>query len=215
MPERVIFFVDGFNVYHSIKEGLKANVISHGKWLNYWSFSESLLKDVMNFDRAATMSEVRLFSALATHLSDKSVAARHRSYNRALETVGVAVKLGNFKRKKVQCRASCREQFDAYEEKETDVNIAISVLQSLIEDLCDTAVIISGDTDLVAVVTTAKSMYPHKRIAVGFPYLRDNNHFRGVADFTFKIKAKRYERHQLPDPVIHPDGSLIHKPPSW
>ncbi len=82
-------------------------------------------------------------------------------------------------------------------------------------DECDTAVILSGDTDLVAAVVTAKQLFPGKRVAVGFPYKRANHHFRTVADFTFKISAERYARHQFPDPITLPDGTVLHKPAPW
>jgi uncharacterized LabA/DUF88 family protein len=56
-----------------------------------------------------------------------------------------------------------------YEEKETDVNIAISMIKDAAQDVYDTAILVSGDTDLRPVVATVKQLRPNKRIVVAVP----------------------------------------------
>ncbi len=61
---RVAFLVDGFNVYHSIREAIKDGSGS-SKWLDYHSLCRSYLNV---FGRKAHLERVVYFSAYATHL---------------------------------------------------------------------------------------------------------------------------------------------------
>lgn len=135
-------------------------------------------------------------------------------YIDALKSTGVNVVLGNFKRKNAYCR-NCKTSYFVHEEKETDINIACYLLKLFLDKTCDTAVILSGDTDLIAAISMAKQIFPTNQVIIGFPYLRSNHHFKQIADFTFDIKAKRYERYQLADAITLPDGSKLNKPPTW
>jgi uncharacterized LabA/DUF88 family protein len=216
MPERVSFLIDGFNVYHSVKDALAAKQITHGKWLDYRALCAGLLRDVGNFEPNAQIAKIRYFTAFASYLSNTQpdVVPRHKTFIAALEFLGIEVVLGNFKQKKPTC-GNCKTKYVAHEEKETDVNIAIHLIKIFLEDECDTAVIISGDTDLIPALKMAKLLFPQKKVAIGFPFKRVNNHFTQIADFTFKIKAGRYEKDQLPDPVILSNGNRLVKPASW
>jgi predicted NBD/HSP70 family sugar kinase len=68
---------------------------------------------------------------------------------------------------------------------------------------------------LVAAITNAKQIFPDKKVVVGFPFRRKNNHFEKIADYTFDIKAKRYQRYQLNNPLILPNGKVLYKPEKW
>ena len=56
-----------------------------------------------------------------------------------------------------------------YEEKETDVNIAIAMLTDAVRDLYDTALLVSADSDLRPVVAAVKRLRTGKRIVAAFP----------------------------------------------
>jgi len=72
MANRVCFLVDGFNVYHSIIEALKAHPADSMKWLDFQAFCTSFLPLISN---DATLEKVFYFSASADFRPDK--AARH------------------------------------------------------------------------------------------------------------------------------------------
>jgi hypothetical protein len=74
MPNRVCFLVDGFNVYHSIIEAIKAAPppAASMKWLDFLGFCRSFLPSI---GRDAVLEKVFYFSASADFLPDK--AARH------------------------------------------------------------------------------------------------------------------------------------------
>jgi hypothetical protein len=51
----------------------------------------------------------------------------------ALESVGIQISLGNFKRKRVRCKASCGLEGWGYEEKESDVNLALTGITTVLK----------------------------------------------------------------------------------
>jgi hypothetical protein len=62
-----------------------------------------------------------------------------------------------------------RLSYRTHEEKETDVAIACKLLELLCQGRCDTAVLMTGDTDIAPAIRTAKLLYPTADIAVAFP----------------------------------------------
>ncbi len=210
---RVTYLIDGFNVYHSLVAALNQPNVSALKWLDYWQLCDSFRQSVTQTSKNSVLTSVHYFSAIAFHSTDKQVPVRHNTYMDALRATGVSIKLGNFKNKTRRCR-QCGQTSRGHEKKETDVNIAIELFKCFHSNTCDAAVILSGDTDLVTAVREVKLLFPNKYVGVGFPYNRSNAAFNSVADFTFNIKIAQYQRHQLPNPVVTPNGS-IYKPSTW
>ncbi|MBP6745548.1 NYN domain-containing protein [bacterium] len=215
MAQRIAFLVDGFNVYHSVLACLSMGDIRRGKWFDYRKYFEWLVSVNPNFAKGSSVSSVRLYSAFAFHIRKAGVVERHRVLNSALEARGAEVTLGNFKSKTIKCGAVCGLDFIKYEEKETDINVAMGMVEAFVGEAADCAVIVSGDTDLIAAIRTAKLLFPEKRIGVLMPAYRGNNHIKSVAHFALKIKPKHYEEYQMPDQVVANDGTVIQKPASW
>lgn len=211
MPSRVSFFIDGFNLYHSIVDAINARRIRNGKWLNLHQLCAS---KVSKFDPGGTLESIFYFSAYGKHLPDKGAVPRHSLYLQALKDTGIDITLGEFKKKKPRCKL-CNLRYQAYEEKESDVNIAIKMLEMLYADSCDWAVIVSGDTDLSAVVKNGKRIFPKCNIGVLFPYNRQNAEFKTIADATSDLQPQDYATNQFPDPYLTTAGKTIIKPPAW
>ena len=55
------------------------------------------------------------------------------------------------------------------QEKKTDVNIATSLICDALEEKYDTAILVTGDSDLVPAIQAAKRLRPAKRFIVAFP----------------------------------------------
>ena len=51
----------------------------------------------------------------------------------------------------------------------TDVNISVALLGDAQDDLFDTAMIVSADSDLVGPVQAVLRRYPEKRVLIAFP----------------------------------------------
>jgi len=210
--KRVIFLIDGFNLYHSaialqIKERIKA------KWLNIYSLCKSYLH---LFGKNADLHKVIYFTAIPYYLQNVNPGRiiRHSNYMTCLESMGISVVYGRFKEKDAFCK-NCRTTFIKYEEKETDVSIGITLMEVLFTDSCDVCVLMSGDTDLLPAVDKGKGLFPEKQIVFAFPYARKNAQLIQETPGSFSIGKKQYIRHQFPNPVTLNDGSAVYKPGSW
>lgn len=211
--KRISFLIDGFNLYHSIKDlerihGLKA------KWLNLYSLCQSY---IYLFGKDAVLQDIFYFSAYPNHLTfiKPDTIARHKDFVTCLEDLGINVILGRFKEKKVYC-TNCKTIITKHEEKETDVAIAIKVLELFHNDSCDIQVIVSGDTDLSPAVRTSLGLFPKKQICFAFPFNRKMKELSKLSTLpSFSISSASYRKHLLPDPYILKDGRSISKPISW
>ncbi len=214
MSNRTTFLIDGFNVYHSIREAQKDLGCSNGfKWLDFRALCSSYLHLVGG---KAELKDVYYFSALATHCqyNNPGVVVRHRAYIKALRSSGVRVELGRFKAKRVFCQL-CKRLFDCHEEKETDVAISVKILELFHLDECDTIVIVSGDTDIAPAVRTAKRLFPSKLVAFAFPYARFNGELKALAHLCWNIDRRHYSKFQFPDSIGLPSGKTITRPATW
>ena len=209
---RVAFIIDGFNLYHSVREAEKSTKRST-KWLNIDSLCSSFL---YLYGKQASLTNIWYFSALAKHLEYRSpdVVKRHQAFIKCLKSTGVYVQLGRFKEKDVYC-SNCYTSIIKYEEKETDVAISVKLLELFFTNACDIAVLVTGDTDIAPAVRTAKKLFPSKQIYFGFPYNRKNKELKKLCPGSFNIKDKIYTKHQFPDKVVLASGEIITKPSSW
>jgi uncharacterized LabA/DUF88 family protein len=93
--------------------------------------------------------------------------------------------------------------------------MSVGLVEQVISDHCDVAVIVSGDTDVAPAIRSAKRLAPDKRICVSTPYKRTNAELQQVAHQCFRIRAETYARHLLSNPLPLPGGKFITKPASW
>jgi len=214
LANRTTFLIDGFNLYHSICQAQNDLGCRVGlKWLDLRSLCSSYLHIVGG---GAQLQEIFYFSALATHCQryNPGKVDRHRNYIKALRSSGVKVELGRFKEKEAFC-SLCKRPFTCHEEKETDVAISVKILELLHLDRCDTAVVVSGDTDVAPAVRAAKRLFPSKLLAFAFPYARHNAELKALAHVSWNIDRKHYAKFQFPDPVTLSPEKLLSKPVSW
>ena len=104
---------------------------------------------------------------------------RQNTYLEALATrSGLSVHYGYFASRKG----------GGYEEKMTDVNIAVELLCDAQANLFDTAILISGDSDLTGAVLAARERYG-KRVLVAFPPGRRSIVLRGGGSHLLRHRA--------------------------
>jgi len=209
---RVIFLIDGFNLYHSAVD-LERRYGIRTKWLNLASLCKSY---IALFGKGAKVKAIYYFSAIADYLriDNPGRIKRHRQYIACLESIGVNVELARFKEKEVFCD-KCGTLILKHEEKETDVALAIKVFELFHSNLCDTVVLVTGDTDLSPAIRTCSALFPTKEIVFCFPFLRKNKELAKLAPRSFSIDKRQYIKHQLPNPVVLANGKKIFKPKSW
>lgn len=138
MDKKIVFFIDGFNLYHALDHNetlTDKNSYQKYKWLNLQRLAEC-------FAPKQNISEIYYFTAFAIWSLEKM--NRHKIYIAALRSVGIKPVYGNFKLKDKKCPL-CKKMYQTYEEKQTDVNIAIYLFQLALKDEYDTAIVVSGE----------------------------------------------------------------------
>ena len=155
--QRVIVYIDGFNLYY----GLRERQWRRYYWLDIHRLAENLLRSHQK------LIAVRYFT---TRIAPRPKAKRRRqdTFIEALETLpDLTIHFGRFLSKEITCK-KCGKTRQTYEEKMTDVNIAIELLCDAQDDLFDTAIIVSGDGDLVSPINTILRRFPEKHVVVAF-----------------------------------------------
>jgi uncharacterized LabA/DUF88 family protein len=201
MP-RIAVFVDGFNLYHSLEDIGQARL----KWLDLSALVRRFLKpDEM-------LSSITYFTALTSWDADKQL--RHKRYIRALELSGAKIHYGKFKSRGQTCN-QCGFKYKIREEKRTDVNIAVFMLVGAIQNEYDTAILISGDTDLIPAIHAVKELHPEKRVGLLFPWKRHTTEMEQAADFFEVIREVDLVACRLPETIRLPSGKYLTAPPEW
>jgi uncharacterized LabA/DUF88 family protein len=201
--DRVIAFIDGFNFYHALLE----NGCRTLKWLNYRALAEA-------FVAPSRERLVKVFYFTAVVPWDSKKAARHRLFIQAQEINGVEIRMGKFKEVTRKCR-QCGNAYKTFEEKETDVNLAVTMLLEAANDTFDKAILFSGDSDMIAGVKALKSLAPHKHVQVVVPFGRSSIDLVNSCHSSAKIKRKHLENNQLPSIITLSGGKTLTKPPEW
>lgn len=208
-----MFFVDGFNLYHSLETVQRRTPAAAVKWLDLNALASAHLYVL---GPSAALAGVHFFTAFAHHLSesDPGKLSRQRSYVRALTAGGVRVHYGHFKRKDVWIESLGRYE-STWQEKATDVGIVAAVYGGAGRDDFDTAVIVSGDADYAPAVPVFRLLFPSKRLLFAFPFDRKNKELARLAPESFTLSDESYVRHQLPEAVRLPSGKFVVRPRTW
>lgn len=104
-----------------------------------------------------------------------------------------------------------------HEEKETDVNIALELLDLASQDAYDRALLVSNDSDLAPAVRKVLVRFPDKRITIVAPPLsRQCNELIQAASDKSKIRIGHLERCLLPENLFDASGFvLVNRPKEY
>jgi uncharacterized LabA/DUF88 family protein len=201
-------YIDGFNLYYGAVRGTPF------KWLNLQRY----------FELVRPVDDVQLIHYF-TALIDGSHRRNQETYLEALATLPkVNIVLGRYMHKPVTCRVvgcmhRASREFMRPEEKQTDVNIALQMLDDAYQGLADRMVLVNGDSDLVPAINVVKSRFPAIEIVV---YVPTNHPSRGAAvelrtaaDKARSLPLVPLRHAQFPRDVRGPGNKLIRKPASW
>jgi uncharacterized LabA/DUF88 family protein len=208
---RTTVFVDGFNLYHS----LEARPEYHKyKWLDIKGLAVSFLT------RLHKIVDVFYFTALATWHADKNKVVRHRRLIDVYRDMDVRVVEGVFREAERFCPL-CKRTYVAHEEKRTDVNIAVAMLDLAYKDTYDVACLVSGDNDLIPAIRCVRENFPLRSFRLIVPIGRSADELKkacGGDHFASQISQKHLAGNQLPDPYVTTQfdaGRMINRPYSW
>ena len=181
--ERVAVYVDGFNLFFGIRS-------KNPRAVNF---------DVTAYVRRRLgtnqrLTSVRYYSAPLVGSPDAERAQKR--YFAALKASGVDVILGRFQEKFIHC-GHCGQLIPSYEEKMTDVNLAVDLLTDGLMDRYDVAILVTADSDLVPPIQKLNVYAKAKRIVVCFPPNRASKELIRHAGGLMNINSKDLTNFQL------------------
>ncbi len=211
MTKRSVVYIDGFNLYYGV---LKEN--PHHKWLDLQKYFRLLRQD-------DEIKKIWYFTAEVTGPPFQ----RQKVYLDAVGTLPlVKVVLGLYKRKTLKCKVDgCKyqgkngKQYTVPEEKKTDVNIALQMLDDAYQGACDRMILVSGDSDLVPAVKLIKERHPQIQVTVYIPANHPQRgaakELRDAADKHKTLPTELLSKSQFPETLIGASGQSICKPEAW
>ncbi len=205
MTESFVLYVDGFNLYHGLhdKSG-RADL-----WLDLVALARSLRP-------RSNLVAVRYFTAPV--LNDPGAASRQSDYLAALATHGgadIEIIQGRYQAKQMRCRA-CGVEWTKYEEKETDVNIAVSLVADAASGSIDAALLLSADSDLAPAVRVARRIKPQLFVTAVFPPKRNSAELKKLMPSSFHLGVSKIRSAQLPETVTDSARGLSwSRPAKW
>jgi hypothetical protein len=218
MRPRVGFFVDGFNLYHSVAKVAQETADESVKWLDLQGMARGILPLV---SPTATLASIHYFTALPEHLylTDPGRLSRHRTYLRALTAHGSmrsSIILGRIAQQQVQVKTPSGEVAGCiWREKGTDIALAMALLREASKGELDEAVIISGDADYLPAIKVFREMYPHLGLRFAFPRGRASKVLSRETPNSFTLTSAAYLSYRLPERIRLPSGKWLHCPAEW
>ena len=137
--ERVFIIIDGNNFYHRLKELKLFNLLS----FDYEKFTKFLISKRFLVSKNYYIGAIR---EERNNPKSKELMSGQRKLTGILQRDGWVVKFGHMLKA------------DGYHEKGVDVQIAVDLLIGAYENLYDTAILVSSDTDLIPALAKARSM---------------------------------------------------------
>lgn len=152
--ERVAIYIDGSNFYGYLKD--KEISLPKGVKFDFKSFS-----DLLSSDKRTVVSK-RYYTGVFRNIDgserSRELVAGQQKFFSNLENDGFTIKRGRI-----------MPVDKVYKEKGTDVKIAVDLIVGAVDDLYDTVILVSSDTDLIPAVRYVK--YKKKKIEyVGFAH---------------------------------------------
>jgi len=200
MKKRVSFFIDGFNLYHSIRE-----YAPNCRWINLRKLCEQLLKN------DEEIIDIYYFTAYAYWNADK--LRKHKTYVKALSTEKIKPVFGKFKKVTRFC-STCQSKYIAHEEKRSDVNITLYLFEEAMKDTFDRAIIVSGDSDLLPVIEMVRNNFG-KYIGIALPMGRQSEEMKEESDFVIKIRRQHLTQSLFPKIISFNDEKIECPADNW
>lgn len=209
---RTYAYIDGFNLYYGALKGTPY------KWLDL----KSLLKNVLG--NSHDILKIKYYTArISSRPDNPNSPLRQMVYLNAIKSQipELEISYGYYLSNTVRMRLAKPTIFKKYEdvikteEKGSDVNLALHVLNDAWHDRYDCAVIVSNDSDLSESLRLIKKQHQKHIILLvpGDPSRRPPAiQLKRFAHKTISIPVSALIASQLPTTI--PDTNL-HKPPEW
>lgn len=209
---RTHVYIDGFNLYYgSVKN-------TPYKWLDLSALFSRILKPYNQ------ILAIKYYTAkISARPGDPDASTRQTIYLNALKahTPQIQITLGHFLQSNVRMPLANPKPWAKTveviktEEKGSDVNLALHLLNDAWQDRYDCAVVCSNDSDLSEALRLVKKQHRKRIVLVvpGDPVLRPPTiQLKRFAHAVIRITEADLAACQLPTPI---PGTKIHKPDTW
>ncbi|MDP2362718.1 MAG: NYN domain-containing protein [Ignavibacteria bacterium] len=206
---RTFIYIDGFNFYYRAVKGTPY------KWINFKSLFQKLLLPENQ------IVKIKYFTALVSGKYNPQKPIKQKTFIRALELTipEIEVFYGHFLTHEVFAPLAKPEtnkksvKIIKTEEKGSDVNIAVQLLNDSWLNCFDCAVVVSNDSDLAEAMKLVKKHHPEKKLGLFMPGKgHPSKELMQYADFIKRIREGVLLSSQLPNPI---PGGNIYKPGNW
>jgi len=206
---RTSIYVDGFNLFYRALKGTPY------KWLDIKLLSTNLLQ------KHHQIVEIKYFTAIVSGIFDHRQPIRQKTYIRAIQSYikELHVYYGHFLSHPVSAPKAPLTNPPKFskvyktEEKGSDVNLAVHLLNDAWLDKYDCAVIISNDSDLAESLRLIRSQ-TNKKLGIISPVIKGHPsiELQKHVHFVKRIRKGVLKISQLPNPIL---GTTIRKPKTW
>lgn len=210
---RTMLYVDGFNLYYSALKGRSPGF----KWLDMHTLFTKVLSQNNN------IVGIRYFTARVSGTNaDPDKPHRQQAYIAALKahTPNLTIHFGQFKERTHRGRlvdpivnGVRMATISSPNEKGSDVNLAVHLLNDAWLNAFDCAVIVSRDSDLAESMELIRQHHPAKVLGLlGVQGKHMPKELKNLSHFERHIMAGHIKASQLPSPI---PGTKIVCPPTW
>jgi uncharacterized LabA/DUF88 family protein len=203
---RVILYIDGFNLYHALRD--------LGDKSLYWLDLPALGRNLLTGDMRLVHTHYFTARIKPAGRSTQDDVKRQCTYLDALAAQpDLSIHYGKFMAKPASCN-KCRASWTVYEEKQSDVNLGVELTIDAFRDRFDTALVISADSDLCTPIQRVKQEHPEKGVIVAFPPHRNSGDLKNSAPW-YTIGENRLRQSQLPETVVGKTDYPLTRPLTW
>lgn len=206
---KTIVYIDGFNFYYRAVKNTKY------KWLDFKALFLKLLS------ANNQIVQIKYFTALVSGKQNPNKPVKQQTYLRALKSYipEIQIYYGHFLTHEVYAPLADSESNNKKvkiiktEEKGSDVNLAVHLINDAWLKKFDCAVIVSNDSDLAEAMRLVRKHHPNKVLGLVMPGKRHpSKELMKHANFVKRIRHGILKDSQLPNPI--PETN-ISKPVDW
>jgi uncharacterized LabA/DUF88 family protein len=186
---QVTMYVDGFNLYHAIDELERPEL----KWVNLYALANSYLK------AGDRLVGVKYFTAVVTW--DANKAARHRAYLSPFTSPT-----------SLKCAGSVlASNGTATSEKQTDVALAVTVLQDVHAGTTDRVILVTADSDQIPLISHLTEAHRAVAVEIAAPpgRMTQARQLCSLATSFSEISPGRLRTCLLPRNVVDAEGRVV------
>lgn len=187
------------------------------QWKNYyWIDLFKFCSQFVHEHEGSMLAQVKYFTAPPQNALKRSKQSAFLNANTLVNGSLFSSYSGHYSKKEVECFAECKKTFTVLEEKCTDVSLALNIVMDYVENIVDTIVLVTADSDQIPTIKMLKAKFPSKKLKVYFPPCRNSTEIRKhIGQVVFlENHEDKFMAAKMPGEVTDGNKKYI-RPPEW